>query len=61
MPFALERACVADAAICGDGTVQRGELCDDGNTVSDDGCRGDCLALDVPQAEQWRLAATATA
>lgn len=28
---------------CGDGVQQRGEACDDGNTLSGDGCRNDCL------------------
>ncbi|MBX3227998.1 MAG: hypothetical protein KIT84_27765 [Labilithrix sp.] len=30
------------AARCGDGKVQSGEDCDDGNDVDDDGCNGDC-------------------
>jgi len=29
---------------CGDGTLDAGEVCDDGNTVSGDGCSGDCLS-----------------
>jgi len=28
--------------VCGDGTVQMGEACDDGNTVDGDGCQADC-------------------
>lgn len=32
----------AEAAICGDGTVDIGEECDDGNTVSGDGCNATC-------------------
>ena len=28
---------------CGNGLRERGEACDDGNRVSDDGCRADCL------------------
>ena len=31
---------------CGDGVVAGGEVCDDGNTTSADGCRGDCLAIE---------------
>jgi cysteine-rich repeat protein len=30
------------AGTCGDGVVQRGEDCDDGNTEPDDGCTADC-------------------
>ncbi len=30
------------AVICGDGRVDPGEACDDGNTVSGDGCSADC-------------------
>lgn len=55
VPFSLTRACVAEPAVCGDGTVQRGEACDDGNTDSDDGCRGDCAAVDTPLSEQHRM------
>src|SRR5260221_9028378 len=28
--------------VCGNGIVEGDEACDDGNTVSGDGCRGDC-------------------
>ncbi len=31
-------------AICGDGVLEAGEACDDGNTVSDDGCGYACYA-----------------
>jgi len=31
---------------CGDGVVDAGEVCDDGNTTDGDGCRGDCLVFD---------------
>ncbi len=36
---------LAQAPSCGDGLIQApaGEQCDDGNTVSGDGCTGDCL------------------
>jgi cysteine-rich repeat protein len=30
------------AGVCGDGTVNEGELCDDGNDVPDDGCNSKC-------------------
>jgi len=29
--------------VCGDGIVEPGEVCDDGNVVSGDGCSSDCL------------------
>lgn len=32
------------APVCGDGAVEAGEACDDGNTDDCDGCRGDCSA-----------------
>jgi cysteine-rich repeat protein len=36
--------CQFIAGECGDGTVDPDEFCDDGNTTSGDGCRGDCLS-----------------
>jgi len=35
-----------NSATCGNGTVETGELCDDGNTLSGDGCRADCQPED---------------
>jgi cysteine-rich repeat protein len=32
---------------CGDSVQDDGEICDDGNTVSEDGCRADCLAIET--------------
>src|SRR5438067_8703249 len=32
---------------CGNGAVDPGEVCDDGNMVSGDGCRGDCRKIEV--------------
>ncbi|MDY0000335.1 MAG: DUF4215 domain-containing protein, partial [Polyangia bacterium] len=29
---------------CGNGSLDPGEVCDDGNTISGDGCSGDCLS-----------------
>lgn len=37
--------CVARG--CGNGVLESGEICDDGNRTSDDGCAGDCLGLDT--------------
>ncbi|MDA0376018.1 MAG: DUF4215 domain-containing protein [bacterium] len=34
--------CVANAAVCGNGTEETGEECDDGNTVDTDACKNDC-------------------
>ncbi|MEZ4223942.1 MAG: DUF4215 domain-containing protein [Polyangiaceae bacterium] len=31
---------------CGDGVVNAGESCDDGNSVSGDGCAADCMAIE---------------
>jgi cysteine-rich repeat protein len=38
--------CRTDCSLptCGDGLLDAGEACDDGNLVSGDGCRGDCAA-----------------
>jgi cysteine-rich repeat protein len=35
-------ACQTPQAVCGDGIVEAGEVCDDGNTTSGDGCSADC-------------------
>jgi len=32
--------------VCGNGVLEPGEFCDDGNTASDDGCSSDCKTLD---------------
>ena len=34
--------CNAPEPVCGNGTVESGEQCDDGNTVSGDGCSSTC-------------------
>ncbi len=34
--------CVSEAIACGNGTVQFGEQCDDGNEFADDGCNPEC-------------------
>ena len=40
-------ACRTDCTVptCGDGRFDAGEVCDDGNTVSGDGCSSDCRRL----------------
>ncbi len=43
----IEHLCVATSGTCGDGAVDAGEKCDDENTLSGDGCRGDCLGFEV--------------
>lgn len=35
-----------DSSICGNGILEMNEACDDGNTASDDGCSGDCQAVE---------------
>lgn len=37
-------ATTTTVAVCGNGTVEDGEACDDANTDDCDGCRGDCSA-----------------
>ncbi len=32
---------------CGDRAIDVGEICDDGNNISGDGCRGDCLSNEM--------------
>lgn len=32
--------------VCGNGEVEAGETCDDGNTFSEDGCRADCQSVE---------------
>ncbi|MEI8258245.1 MAG: DUF4215 domain-containing protein [Deltaproteobacteria bacterium] len=41
-------ACRPDCSVprCGDGVLDAGEHCDDGNTQSGDGCRGDCSHIE---------------
>ena len=39
----LDRACVPRPAFCGDGNLDAGEDCDDGNSVGRDGCSADCM------------------
>ena len=38
---------VCHTGLCGNGNVDVGEACDDGNQVSGDGCRGDCGKIEV--------------
>jgi cysteine-rich repeat protein len=33
--------------LCGNGAIDVGEVCDDGNQVSGDGCRGDCKKIEM--------------
>jgi cysteine-rich repeat protein len=43
-PYTLHTEFVPEQ--CGDGVVAGLEVCDDGDTDSNDGCRGDCLAIE---------------
>ena len=38
---------IHSATFCGDGTVDPGEVCDDGNTTSGDGCSADCHSNEI--------------
>jgi cysteine-rich repeat protein len=42
----------AAAQLCGDGTMESDEECDDGNTFGGDGCAANCTA------ESWASAAS---
>lgn len=51
-PTTVTNTGTSPGAACGNGVVERGELCDDGNTSSDDYCAADCLtAGQVTQLE----------
>ncbi|MEO2169809.1 MAG: hypothetical protein ABGY42_17140 [bacterium] len=39
--------CGGGTNACGDSVLDEGEICDDGNSVDCDGCRGDCASLDA--------------
>ena len=39
---AVQGICIPDANTCGDGHLDPGEVCDDGNTLDGDGCSRDC-------------------
>jgi cysteine-rich repeat protein len=38
--------CPSIPTICGNGALEAGEICDDGNTSGGDGCAADCLSID---------------
>src|SRR5512132_4183336 len=40
-------------AVCGDGTIDAGEECDDGNTTSGDGCSATCVFEGCPLTGTW--------
>ncbi|MFH2011067.1 MAG: DUF4215 domain-containing protein [bacterium] len=39
------------SAVCGNGIVEAGEACDDGNTVAGDGCAPNCTIENIPNPE----------
>ncbi len=45
--YAAPAACRPDCTVprCGDGRLDGGEVCDDGNTLAGDGCAADCKSL----------------
>lgn len=42
LPFLNANASIPGCPVCGNGEIDAGESCDDGNLVSGDGCRNDC-------------------
>ncbi|KNC47494.1 uncharacterized protein AMSG_02511 [Thecamonas trahens ATCC 50062] len=44
LAFALAFLLPVVAATCGNGAIEAGETCDDGNTTPDDGCAANCTA-----------------
>jgi cysteine-rich repeat protein len=44
LPMCLQSGSTAGDSVCSNGVVEKGEDCDDGNTVSGDGCSSICLA-----------------
>ena len=40
--FYVQDAVLCPASVCGNGVIEPGETCDDGNTVDGDGCPGAC-------------------
>jgi cysteine-rich repeat protein len=48
--FAIAKV-VATSPVCGNGTVEAGEQCDDGNTVPGDGCDALCQSENPPPLE----------
>lgn len=54
LAFNANQVGAAAGPVCGNGTVESGETCDDGNAVSDDGCSSTCQLETpscVPEAE----------
>ncbi len=43
---ATQAATTQQPPVCGNGKLESGEICDDGNIVSGDGCLGDCSAVE---------------
>src|SRR6266480_2975934 len=41
------KSCVPDADLCGNHVIDPGEMCDDGNTLSGDGCSSDCKSNEI--------------
>ena len=44
----VQAALVCPAPVCGNGIQETGEQCDDGNTISGDGCHSDCTVESGP-------------
>jgi len=51
--LSLARLTYGDAASCGNGVVDFGEECDDGNAVDTDACRSNCVAATCRDGVVW--------
>jgi len=56
-PTATRTPTASTASVCGNGTVEAGESCDDGNTLDGDACPSDCkIQICAPDASMRTIA-----
>ncbi|MCK6551222.1 DVUA0089 family protein [Myxococcota bacterium] len=60
LAFAYDLRITLQVAVCGDGTIDTGEACDDGNTTSGDGCSATCVLETTPETEPNDIYQTAS-